>query len=145
MSKVKAAAAILLLSLLMTLTACGNGEAKMIVGTWKPTPTTETEFLGSVSKSTWTFNADGTYKEASEMIFNGSVYKETKTGKYELNTKDHVIILKPDDGWHDDTFGDQETGVEMAKAVTGSHDGPAILGLVVTDRFSRIAKTDLIT
>ena len=108
MSKVRTVAAILLLSLLMTLTACGNGEAKMIVGTWKPSPTTKTEFLGSTSKSTWTFNADGTYKEASEMIFNGTVYKETKTGKYELNTKDHILILKPDDGWHDDTFGDQE-------------------------------------
>ena len=44
MSKVRAAAAILLLSLLMTLTACGNGEAKMIVGTWKPSPTTKTVF-----------------------------------------------------------------------------------------------------
>ena len=116
MSKVRAAASILLLSLLMTLAACGNGEAKMTVGTWNPTPATETEFLGSVSKSTWTFNADGTYKEASEMIFNGSVYKETKTGKYELNTKDHVIILKPDDGWHDDTFGDQEIWFEYTLA-----------------------------
>ena len=114
MSKVRTAAAILLLSLLLMLTACGNGEAKMIVGTWKPSPTTKTEFLGSTSKSTWTFNSDGTYKEASEMIFSGSVYKETKTGKYELNTKEHVIILKPDDGWHDDTFGDQEIWYEYS-------------------------------
>ena len=114
MSKVRTVAAILLLSLLMTLTACGNGEAKMIVGTWKPSPTTKTEFLGSTSKSTWTFNADGTYKEASEMIFSGTVYKEAKTGKYELNTKEHVIILKPDDGWHDDTFGDQEIWYEYS-------------------------------
>ena len=72
--------------------------------------------LGSISRSTWTFNADGTYKEASEMIFNGTVYKETKTGKYELNTKDHIIILKPDDGWHDDTFGDQEIWYEYTLA-----------------------------
>ncbi len=114
MSKVRTVAAILLLSLLMTLTACGNGEAKMIVGTWKPTPATQTELFGSTSKSTWTFNADGTYKEASEMIFSGSVYKETKTGKYELNTKDHILILKPDDGWHDDTFGDQEIWYEYS-------------------------------
>ncbi len=114
MSKVRTVAAILLLSLLMTLTACGNGEAKMIVGTWKPTPATQTELFGSTSKSTWTFNADGTYKEASEMIFNGTVYKETKTGKYELNTKDHILILKPDDGWHDDTFGDQEIWYEYS-------------------------------
>lgn len=114
MSKVRTVFAILLLSLLMTLTACGNGEAKMIVGTWKPTPATQTELFGSTSKSTWTFNADGTYKEASEMIFNGTVYKETKTGKYELNTKDHILILKPDDGWHDDTFGDQEIWYEYS-------------------------------
>ncbi len=116
MIKVRAAAAILLLSLLLSLTACGGGEAKMIVGTWKPTAATETELLGSISRSTWTFNADGTYKEASEMIFNGTVYKETKTGKYELNTKDHIIILKPDDGWHDDTFGNQEIWYEYTLA-----------------------------
>lgn len=116
MIKVRTAAAILLLSLLLSLTACGGGEAKMIVGTWKPTAATETELLGSISRSTWTFNADGTYKEASEMIFNGTVYKETKTGKYELNTKDHIIILKPDDGWHDDTFGDQEIWYEYTLA-----------------------------
>ena len=116
MIKVRAAAAILLLSLLLSLTACGGGAAKMLVGTWKPTAATETELLGSISRSTWTFNADGTYKEASEMIFNGTVYKETKTGKYELNTKDHIIILKPDDGWHDDTFGDQEIWYEYTLA-----------------------------
>ena len=67
--------------------------------------------MGSTSSSVWTFNEDGTYKEVETMNFLGtSVYN--KTGKYELNTKEHYIILKPDDGWHDDTFGDQEIWYE---------------------------------
>ena len=111
MNKVRVVAAVLLLSFILTLAACDGGEKQMIVGTWKPSPGSETEFLGSTSSSVWTFNADGTYKEVETMNFIGTtVY--TKTGKYELNTKDNYIILKPDDGWHDDTFGDQEIWYE---------------------------------
>ena len=107
MNRVRAVAAVLLLSLMLTLTACDGGEKKMIVGTWKPSPGSETELLGSTSSSVWTFNADGTYKEVETMNFIGtSTY--IHTGKYELNTKEHIMILTPDDGWHDDTFGDQQ-------------------------------------
>ena len=107
MNRVRAVAAVLLLSFMLSLTACDGGEKKMIVGTWKQAPGNDTEFLGSTSRSTWTFNADGTYKEEEVMTFiTTSIY--VKTGKYELDTKENYIILKPDDGWHDDTFGDQE-------------------------------------
>ena len=111
MNKVRLVSAVLILSLLFALTACESGDKKMIVGTWKPSAGSETEFMGSTSSSVWTFNEDGTYKEVETMNFLGtSVYN--KTGKYELNTKEHYIILKPDDGWHDDTFGDQEIWYE---------------------------------
>lgn len=107
MNKVRAVAAVLLLSLVLTLTACDGGDKKLILGTWNPSPGSGTEFLGTVSKSTWTFNSDGTYKEVEDTVFNGSLYKDVHTGKYELDTKEHYLILKPDDGWHDDTFGDE--------------------------------------
>lgn len=107
MNKVRAVAAVLLLSFMLLLSACDGGEKKMIVGTWKPSPGSETEFMGSTSSSVWTFNEDGTYKEVETMTFmTTSTY--IKTGKYELNTKDHILTLTPDDGWHDDTFGDQQ-------------------------------------
>ena len=107
-SRTRLFTAVLVISLLFMLAGCDDGDKKIIVGTWTPAPGNSTEFLGSVSKSTWTFNSDGTYKEVEEMVFNGTLYTDNHTGKYELDTKEHYLILKPDDGWHDDTFGDQE-------------------------------------
>jgi len=106
-SRVRVFAAVLVISLLFMLAGCDGGAKKLIVGTWVPAPGSSTEFLGSVSKSTWTFNSDGTYKEVEEMVFNGSLYTDVHTGKYSLDTKEQQLILVPDDGWHDDTFGDQ--------------------------------------
>ena len=37
----------------------------------------------------------------------GSLYTDVHTGKYSLDTKEQQLILVPDDGWHDNTFGDQ--------------------------------------
>ena len=106
-SRVKLFSAVLVISLLFMLAGCDGGAKKLIVGTWTPAPGSSTEFLGSSSTSVWTFNSDGTYKEVETMTFAGTS-TFVKTGKYELNTKDGELILTPDDGWHDDTFGDQQ-------------------------------------
>ena len=60
-SRVRVFAAVLVISLLFMLTGCDGGAKKLIVGTWVPAPASSTEFMGSVSKSTWTFNSDGTH------------------------------------------------------------------------------------
>ena len=107
-SRTRLFTAVLVISLLFMLTGCDGGDKKIIVGTWTPAPGNSTEFLGSVSKSTWTFNSDGTYKESGMENFSGKTYETERTGKYKLDTEEGLLKLYPDDGWHDDTFGDQE-------------------------------------
>lgn len=132
-SRIKLFTAVLVFSLLFVLTGCDGGAKKLIVGTWVPAPGSSTEFMGSSSKSTWTFNSDGTYKEVQEMVFSGSVYTDINTGKYELNTKDGELILTPDDGWHDDTFGDQQYFYKF----TVTNDYLTITTGLGTERYNR--------
>ena len=40
--------------------------------------------------------------------FAGKTYDTKRTGKYKIDKEDDLLKLYPDDGWHDDTFGDQE-------------------------------------
>ena len=109
MNKVRTGAAVILLSLLLTLTACGNDEAKIIVGTWKQNPGDAKSFMGIDPVSHYyTFNSDGTYKESGYENFSGKTYDINRTGKYTLDTKERLLKFYPDDGWHNPTFGDQE-------------------------------------
>ena len=66
-SRVRVFAAVLVISLLFILTGCDGGAKKLIVGTWVPAPASSTEFMGSVSKSTWWENCifDKTHLESA--------------------------------------------------------------------------------
>ncbi len=106
---VKAFSAFLVLILMFCLTACGDDAQKRLIGTWKQNPGDATSFFGIDPVSHfYTFNSDGTYEESGMENFAGKTYDIKRTGKYKLDTEDGLLKLYPDDGWHDDTFGDQE-------------------------------------
>ena len=107
---VKAISAVLVIFLMFALTACGGDDAqKRLIGTWKQNPGDATSFMGLDPVSHYyVFNADGTYKESGMENFSGKTYDYENTGKYKLDIEEGLLKLYPDDGWHDDTFGDQE-------------------------------------
>ena len=92
---IKAVSALLVLFLMFALTSCGDDAQKRLIGTWKQNPGDAKSFFGIDPVSHYyTFNSDGTYFETGMENFSGK--------------EEDLLKLYPDDGWHDDTFGDQE-------------------------------------
>ena len=106
---VKAVSAVLVLFFMLAMTACGDDPQQRLIGTWKQNLGDAQSFFG-IDPVThyYTFNSDGTYKESGMENFSGKTYETERTGKYKLDTEEGLLKLYPDDGWHDDTFGDQE-------------------------------------
>ena len=106
---IKAVSALLVFFLMFALTSCGDDAQKRLIGTWKQNPGDAKSLFGIDPVSHYyTFNSDGTYVETGMENFAGKTYDTKRTGKYKIDKEDDLLKLYPDDGWHDDTFGDQE-------------------------------------